>query len=45
MLRAVDVPCAPENAIDEVKAACKYVLASHNDGAIADLIEKVIPQA
>ena len=43
LLRAVDVPCAPENAIGEVKAASRYVLSSHNDSAIADLIRRVIP--
>ena len=45
LLQAVDVPCAPENAIDEVKAACRYVLASNNDSPIADLIRRVMPQA
>ena len=43
MLRAVDVPCAPDNAIDEIKAVCSHVLPSHNDGAIARLIREVIP--
>lgn len=43
MLNTVDVPCAPENAIDEIKAACRYTLRSHNDSAIADLIRRVIP--
>lgn len=43
LLNAVDVPCAPENAIDEVKAVCQYTLCSHNDSAIEDLIRRVIP--
>lgn len=43
MLNAVDVPCAPENAIGEVKAVCRYTLSSHNDSAIADLVRRVIP--
>ena len=29
-------------AIDEVKAVCKHIVASHNDGAIADLVRRVI---
>ena len=43
LLRAVDVPCAPDNAIPEIKAVCRHVLPSHNDGAIAALIREVIP--
>lgn len=44
LLRAVDVPCAPDNAIDEVKAVCAHVLPSHNDSPIATLIRSVIPR-
>ncbi|MBR2532144.1 MAG: HAD hydrolase family protein [Lachnospiraceae bacterium] len=43
MLCAADVPCAPENAINEIKEVCRYILPSHNDSAIAYLIRKVIP--
>ena len=43
LLKAVDVPCAPDNAIDEIKAVCKCILPSHNDGAIAALIREIIP--
>lgn len=43
LLRAVDVPCAPDNAIDEVKAICRHMLSSNNDSPIADLIRRVIP--
>lgn len=43
MLQAVDVPCAPANAIDEIKAVCTHILPSHNDSAIAYLIREVIP--
>lgn len=43
LLRAIDVACAPDNAIDEIKAVCAHILPSHNDGAIAHLIRSVIP--
>lgn len=43
LLRAIDVPCAPDNAIDAIKAVCAHILPSHNDGAIAHLIRSVIP--
>ena len=42
LLNAADVACCPTNAIDEVKAVCKHIVASHNDGAIADLVRRVI---
>lgn len=44
LLHAVDVPCAPANAIDEIKAICAHILPSHNDNAITSLIREVIPQ-
>lgn len=44
MLQAVDIGCCPENAIDEVKSVCNYVLPSHNDSPIAHLIREVIPK-
>ena len=43
LLQAADIPCAPENAIPEVKAVSKFVLPSHNESAIAWLIRKTIP--
>ncbi len=43
MLRAVDVPCAPDNAIGEIKSICRHILPSHNDSPIAYLIREVIP--
>ena len=43
LLQACDVPCAPGNAIPEIKALCRHILPSHNDGAIAALIRSVIP--
>lgn len=43
MLQAVDIGCAPENAIDDVKAVCRHILPSHNDSPVAYLIREVIP--
>ena len=43
LLRAVDVPCAPMNAIPEIKAVCRHILPSNNDGPIAALVRAVIP--
>ena len=45
LLQAVDMPCAPENAIDEVKAVCRHVLSSNNESPIADLIHRIVPLA
>lgn len=41
MLRVADVPVCPANAIDEVKDICDMVLCDHNEGVIADLIERL----
>ena len=43
LLQAADVPCCPENAIDEVKALCAHILPSHNDSTLAALIRDVLP--
>ena len=45
LLQAADIPCAPENAIGEVKAVCRYLLPSHNESPMAWLIRQVIPGA
>ena len=42
LLQSADVPCAPENAIEEVKAVCAHTLTSHNASPIADLIYRII---
>ena len=44
LLQSADVPCAPANAIEEVKAVCTHVLSSHNDSPIADLVHRIIAQ-
>ena len=41
MLRRCDIPACPSNAIPAVKAVAKIQLCSCDDGAIADLIEKI----
>jgi HAD-superfamily hydrolase, subfamily IIB len=41
MLRAADVACCPENALDSVKASCTVRLCKCCDGAIADLIDRI----
>ena len=43
LLEQVDVACAPENAIEEVKAISRCILPSHNDSPMASLIRQVIP--
>ena len=42
LLQSADIPCAPENAIEEVKAVCAHTLTSHNASPIADLIYRII---
>lgn len=41
LLRHADVACCPENAIDLIKDVSDISLCHHNDGAIADLIDKI----
>lgn len=41
MLHHADVACCPENAIDSVKAISKVHLCHCDDGAIADLIDRI----
>ncbi|MBQ3099379.1 MAG: HAD-IIB family hydrolase [Clostridia bacterium] len=42
MLLAADIAACPENAVDSVKSISKLQLCHHNDGCIADLINKII---
>ncbi len=41
ILEAADLAACPENAADEVKKICPVRLCDHNEGAIADLIERL----
>ena len=43
LLEEADVAVAPANAIDEIKAICRFTTASHNDHAIKHIIEDIIP--
>lgn len=41
MLLAADIAACPANAVDAVKAACSLHLCHHDEGCIADLIERL----
>lgn len=43
LLEAADVAVAPANAIDEVKAICRYTTVSNNEHVIKHIVEDVIP--
>ena len=43
LLRAADISLAPENAIPEIRAVCRYVTTSNNDHAVAHIIRELIP--
>ena len=42
MLRAADIAACPANAVDTVKAVCSLHLCNHDEGCIADLIERLL---
>ena len=44
LLQEADVPVCPANAIDEIKAICKFVTVACDDHAIARVIDEIIPQ-
>lgn len=44
LLKEADVSVAPENAVKEVRDLARYVVCSNDEGAIADLIDHVLPQ-
>ncbi len=41
MLKIADIKVCPDNAPDEIKAMCDFVVANNNVGAIDDLINKL----
>ena len=43
LLEAADVAVAPANAIDEIKAICRYTTVSNNEHVIKHIIEDIIP--
>ena len=44
LLREADVPICPANAIDGIKAICKYVTVSNDESAVARIIDEIIPE-
>lgn len=44
LLQNADVAIAPQNALPEVKALANYIVASNNEDAVADLIERILPE-
>ena len=45
LLREADIPVAPANAIDEIKAICRYVTVSNNEHVIRHIIRDILPGA
>lgn len=43
LLQAADIAVAPANAIDEIKAICRYVGVSNNEHLMRHIIENIIP--
>lgn len=43
LLEEADIAVAPANAIDEIKAICRFTTVSHNDHAIKHILEDIIP--
>lgn len=41
MLLNADIPICPANALERIKNICDYCLCDHNDGLIADVVEKI----
>ena len=41
MMKHADFACCPSNSLDKVKEFCSIHLCSNNEGAIADLVEKI----
>ena len=44
LLEQADIAVAPSNAIDEIKAICRYVGVSHNEHLMAWIIDGLIPR-
>ena len=43
LLQAADVAVAPANAIDEIKAVCRYTTVSNNEHVIKHIVEDILP--
>lgn len=44
MFRVADISCAPENAVDELKAIATHVIASNNDDGVARWLDAFIKE-
>ncbi|WP_143322030.1 HAD family hydrolase [Clostridium sp. HBUAS56010] len=44
LLKEADISVAPNNAVKEVKDLAKYLVCSNNKGAVAELIDYILPQ-
>ena len=42
MLEAADVPCCPSSSIPEIKRICRVELCDCRDGAVADLVDRLL---
>ena len=43
LLEAADIAVAPANAIDEIKAICRYTTVSNNEHVIKHIVEDILP--
>ena len=43
LLERADIAIAPSNAIDEIKAICRYTAVSNNEHLMKHIIERIIP--
>ena len=44
LMQEADVAVAPANAIPEIRALSRFTVCSNDEGVIADIVERVIPQ-
>lgn len=44
MLKEADIAVCPSNAPDDIKEICDYVVCSNDEGALADLIDRVLKE-
>jgi hydroxymethylpyrimidine pyrophosphatase-like HAD family hydrolase len=42
MLKMADIAACPENSIDDVKKTARIITCVNNDGAVGDLIERLL---
>jgi Cof subfamily protein (haloacid dehalogenase superfamily) len=44
MLKEADIAVCPSNSPEDIKAMCNYVVSSNDEGALADLIDRVLKE-